>query len=80
MLKADFYSECRQAIGAAAEEGKKLSTFHFLVLSNASMLEAEIPAEFCKAVGVPQGYVAEFTQMIALHRVMRERKAWVVQA
>lgn len=80
MTKADFYSECRQAISLAAEEGRKLATFHFLVLRNASMLESENPTEFCRAVDVPNGYVAEFTQMLALHRVMRERNAWVVQA
>jgi hypothetical protein len=80
MAYADFLNDCRTTINVAAEEKTKLATFHLLVLQNAAMLETQNPAVFCEAVGVPKGFVAEFTQMLALHRLMRKRKVWLAQA
>ena len=55
----------KQALLQAAEERKKVATFHSLVLLYASQLEHLDPHEFCRNVGVTDAFHIEFRKMIA---------------
>lgn len=79
MNRKDFLEQCKQELSMAEEDGKKLAAFHLIVLRNAEMLEDISAADFCSAVGVKPGFAAEFTQMKALNRRMREKNVWLVQ-
>lgn len=79
MNKDQLFSQWRTQLELAAEGGQKLVTFHYLVLTNGSLLEGESAAAFCEAMGVPSGYTAEFSQMMTLHRFMQKREAWIVK-
>lgn len=60
----------RQALKHAAEDRKKVATFHSLVLLHASQLEHLDPHEFCRNVGVVDAFHIEFRKMIAAaHRL-----------
>lgn len=79
MTKEQLFSLWRTQLEKAAEAGQKLATFHYLVLTNGADLEGERAEAFCEALGVPKNYDSEFRQMIALHRVMKKREAWIVK-
>jgi hypothetical protein len=51
---------------------RSFAMFHFQVLKNADDLAGIDPKNFCKEVPVPESYATEFTQMIALARLMKE--------
>jgi hypothetical protein len=51
----------------------KIAMFPFQVLANAAGLRSVDSGEFCRAVGVPATYAAEFRKMLALARQMREQ-------
>jgi hypothetical protein len=50
----------------------KLAMFHLQVLKSADELVVIDPKRFCKKVSVPDNYVSESRQMIALARLMKE--------
>ena len=52
--------------------------FHFQVLKNANELVGIDPKGFCKEVSVPESYATEFTQMIALARLMKKHGAKLI--
>jgi hypothetical protein len=56
----------------AAEERHKMATFHSLVLLHADSLVDFDPSMFCRDVGVPTSYQAEFRKMIATARTLSE--------
>ncbi len=68
-----MYETIRQAIETAAVHGQKMAMFHYQVLANAAELRSADSDEFCRAVGVPASYAAEFRKMLGLARLMRER-------
>jgi hypothetical protein len=65
--------EIRQAVRDAALGKQKIAMFHFQVLKNAAALEGVDSAAFCREIGVPDTYKTEFTKMLGLARVMRQR-------
>jgi len=65
--------QIKTAIYGAATKNQKLAMFHFQVLKNADDLAGIDPKKFCKEVSVPESYATEFTQMIALARLMKEQ-------
>ncbi len=65
--------QIKAAVHRATAKNQKLAMFHFQVLKNADDLEGIDPKEFCKEVSVPESYKTEFTQMMALARLMKEQ-------
>ena len=65
--------QIKAAVHGAAAKNQKLAMFHFQVLKNADDLAGIDPKNFCKEVSVPGSYATEFTQMIALARLMKEQ-------
>ena len=65
--------DIRNAVHAAASSNEKIAMFHFQVLKNAKELEGLNAKDFCKEIGVPASYGTEFTKMISLARLMKER-------
>ena len=56
----------RSELQIAEQEKRKVTTFHFLVLKHASVLNKVDKYEFCDAVGMKESFVAEFDKMIRL--------------
>jgi len=65
--------QIKAAIRGAEAKKQKLAMFHFQVLKHADELEGINAKDFCKEVLVPESYATEFTQMIALARLMKEQ-------
>ena len=65
--------EIKRKLLEAEEKGKKVVTFHYLILTNASKLENEDPAGFCRNLGLSKGYPVEFTKMMNLAKYMKEK-------
>ncbi len=65
--------QIKAAVQRAGERKQKLAMFHFQVLKNADELAGVDARNFCKEVAVPESYATEFTQMIALARLMKEQ-------
>jgi len=65
--------QIKAAVHGAVAKNQKLAMFHFQVLKNADDLAGIDPKNFCKEVSVPESYATEFTQMIALARLMNEQ-------
>jgi hypothetical protein len=65
--------QIKAAVHGAVAKNQKLAMFHLQVLKNADDLTGIDPKNFCKEVSVPESYATEFTQMIALARLMKEQ-------
>jgi hypothetical protein len=65
--------QIKAAVHRAAGKNQKLAMFHLQVLKNADELAGMDPRRFCKEVSVRESYAAEFRQMIALARLMKEQ-------
>lgn len=65
--------QIRAAVHGAVGGKQKIAMFHFQVLKNAEALEGFDSAAFCREVGVPESYRTEFSKMLGLARLMRER-------
>lgn len=65
--------EIKTAVHCAAGKGQKIAMFHFQVLKNADELAGMDAKGFCNEISVPETYATEFTKMIALARLMKER-------
>lgn len=70
--------QIKAAIHSAAAKNQKLAMFHFQVLKNADELAGMNPKGFCKEVSVRESYSTEFTQMIALAKLMKEQGAKLI--
>ena len=70
--------QIKAAVHGATAKNQKLAMFHFQVLKNADELAGFDPKGFCKEVSVPESYATEFTQMIALARLMKEQGAKII--
>ena len=70
--------QIKAAVHGATAKNQKLAMFHFQVLKNADELAGIDPKGFCKEVSVPESYATEFTQMIALARLMKEQGAKLI--
>jgi hypothetical protein len=64
--------QIKDAVHTAAIKNQKLAMFHFQVLTNADELAGINPKDFCREISVPTHYATEFTQMMALSRLLRE--------
>jgi hypothetical protein len=65
--------QIKDAVHIAAGNNQKLAMFHFQVLKNADELKGIDPKDFCREISVPTHYATEFTQMMALSRLLREQ-------
>lgn len=70
--------QIKAAIHGAIAKKQKLAMFHFQVLKNADDLAEIDRKRFCKEVSVPESWATEFTQMIALARLMKEQGAKII--
>jgi hypothetical protein len=66
-------AQIKAAIHSAEAKNQKLAMFHLQVLKNANELAGMNPKNFCREISVPESYATEFTQMMALARLMKEQ-------
>jgi hypothetical protein len=78
MKSEDRIEQIKAAICTAIPRKQKLAMFHFQVLRNADELEGINKKGFCREVSVPDTWVTEFTQMMALARLMKEQGAKLI--
>lgn len=72
--------EMKQAIHGAANSRRKIAMFHLQVLTHAADLDGVNAKAFCRELGVPESYATEFTKMLGLAQLMKERGLRVVPA
>jgi hypothetical protein len=65
--------EIKKAVHDAALRKQKMAMFHFQVLRHADKLKNIDSTSFCREIGVPATYKAEFRKMLSLARIMKER-------
>jgi hypothetical protein len=68
-----MYDEIRREVHEAARYGRKSAMFHYQVLKNADALAHVHPKDFCDMIGMPASYATEFSKMINLAALIKEK-------
>ena len=66
-------SKIAKDIADASLANNKSVTFHYSVLIHAKELQGVDPIEFCREVGMPESYKAEYRKMIKLAKFIKQR-------
>jgi hypothetical protein len=67
----------KDAINAAAINGKKTAMMHYQFLIHADELRGVNAKEFCADIGLQESYSTEFNKMISLAALMKEQGATI---
>ena len=69
----ELFDIIKTQLDRAEASNEKTATFHYLVLKHADVLGQVDKYQFCEAVGMKESFVAEFSKMINVSKIMKQR-------